>query len=177
MAISSGNISTVAGQGTTYPLGDGGPATSASLFSPYGVALDSSGNLYIADTGDNCIRKVNATTHIITTVAGNSNISRGYSGDGGAATSAQLDNPYGVALDSSGNIYIADSNNNCIRKVSASTGKIDHRRRRRRVGIYSGDGGAATLAKLSIPEGLALDSSGNVYIADTYSSRIRKVYQ
>jgi sugar lactone lactonase YvrE len=174
----SGTITTVAGNSLSGGYsGDGGPAASASIWAPTGVALDSSGNIYIADSANNCIRKVDTSSqHIITTIAGS--INHGYSGDGGAATSAILYSPYGVTLDSSGNIYIADSNNNCIRKVSASTGKISTIAGiGGALGTYSGDGGAATLAKLSIPEGLALDSSGNVYIADTYSSRIRKVYQ
>ncbi|MHC1685848.1 MAG: DUF4073 domain-containing protein [Clostridiaceae bacterium] len=166
----SGNISTVAGSATGGYSGDGGAATSAQLYSPYGVAVDSSGNIYIADTLNNRIRKVDATSGNISTVAGGG----AEIGDGGPATSAQLYQPHGVAVDSSGNIYIADRLNYCIRKVDTS-GNISTV-----AGIitepgYSGDGGAATSAKLNNPIGVAVDSSGNIYIADTYNNRIRKV--
>src|SRR5207247_45886 len=103
-------------------LGDGGAATSASLNFPTGVALDASGNLYIADTDNHRIRKVAAATGIITTVAGNGSL--GFAGDGGAATSALLKSPTGVALDASGNLYIADQVNHRIRTVGAATGII-----------------------------------------------------
>jgi streptogramin lyase len=108
-------ITTVAGAESPFYNGDGGPATSATLTVPSGVAVDGSGNLYIADTGNFRIRKVSADTGVITTVAGNGNA--GYSGDGGPATSASLSFPFGVAVDGSGNLYIADSYNNRIRKV------------------------------------------------------------
>ena len=165
---SSGNISTVAGDGTLGVGGDGGAATAAQVFSPSAVALDGAGNLYIAT--DHRIRKVNAAG-VITTVAGNG--TRGYGGDGGAATAAQLNLPLGVALDGAGNLYIADAFNNRIRKVNAagviSTVAGD--------GTYGhgGDGGAAVAAQLDFPRGVALDSAGNLYIADTNNHRIRKV--
>jgi hypothetical protein len=167
--LSSG-ITTVAGTGAQGYSGDGGVATSAELSSPSGVALDSSGNLYIADFGNNCIRKVTASTGIITTVAGTGVF--GYSGDGGTATSAKLGNPSGVALDASGNLYIADESNRLIRKVTASTGIIITVAGG---GNTFGDGGAATSAELDNPSGVALDSSGNLYIADEGNNRIRKV--
>ncbi|MBI6545429.1 MAG: hypothetical protein HY692_01460, partial [Cyanobacteria bacterium NC_groundwater_1444_Ag_S-0.65um_54_12] len=132
---------------------------------------DSGGNLYIADAFNNRIRKV-SNTGIITTVAGNGK--GGYSGDGGLATSAQLHNPTGVAVDSGGNLYIADAFNKRIRKVS-NTGTIttvagDG------VPSYSGDGGPATSARLSKPSGVAIDSGGNLYIADTaFYFSVRKV--
>ena len=141
---SSGNISTVAGDGTLGVGGDGGAATAAQVFSPSAVALDGAGNLYIAT--DHRIRKVNAAG-VITTVAGNG--TRGYGGDGGAATAAQLNLPLGVALDGAGNLYIADAFNNRIRKVNAagviSTVAGD--------GTYGhgGDGGAAVAAQLDFP--------------------------
>ena len=166
----TGIITTVAGNGSAGYSGDGGPATSAQLDGPEGVAVDGSGNLYIADTCNNRIRKVSATG-IITTVAGNG--SAGYSGDGGPATSAQLSLPAGVAVDGSGNLYIADSGNNRIRKVSA-TGIITTVAGNGSPG-YSGDGGPATSAQLNQPAGVAVDASGNLYIADSSNNRIRKV--
>jgi trimeric autotransporter adhesin len=165
-----GIISTVAGNGNSGYSGDGGTAALAQLDDPSGVAVDSSGNLYIADTGNNRIRKVTAGG-IISTVAGNGN--SGYSGDGGPAALAQLDHPYSVAVDSSGNLYIADTYNSCIRKVTAG-GIISTVAGNGKFG-FSGNGGSATLAQLSVPFGVAVDSSGNLYIADTYNSCIRKV--
>ena len=223
---SSGNISTVAGTGVFGGDGDGGAATAAQLNFPAGAAVDSEGNLYIADMRNQRIRKVD-TAGVITTVAGNG--TRGYSGDGGAATAAQLNDPRGAAVDGAGNLYIADWNNRRIRKVDAKGvittvaggGKLSGSRaegaaatearlgqvygaavdaagnlyiadggsRIRKVdatGVittvagsrtsdYSGDGGAATAAQLNSPRGVAADDSGNIYIADAGSSRIRKV--
>ena len=170
--VSAGIITTVAGGGTGG-LGDGGPATLASLAAPYDVAVDAAGNLFIADTANQRIRKV-STGGIITTVAGNGQL--GYSGDGGPATLASLGNPDGIAVDASGSLFIADTYNNRIRKVSPS-------------GIittvaggnygFSGDGGLATLASLAgesaTHQGVAVDVSGNLFIADTDNERIRKV--
>ncbi len=172
VTASTGNISTVAGSATLGYSGDGGPATSAELSYPHGVAVDGSGNLYIADTQNNRIRMVTASTGIISTVAGNGTV--GYSGDGGAATSAELTYPNGVAVDSVGNIYIADTQNNRIREVTASTGNISTVAGNGTFG-YSGDGGAATSAELTYPDGVAVDGSANIYIADFDNCRIRKV--
>ncbi|MHB1953016.1 MAG: NHL domain-containing protein [Sulfobacillus sp.] len=172
VTASTGIISTVAGNGTYGYSGDGGPATSAELWAPQGVAVDSAGNLYIADRFNQRIRKVTASTGIITTVAGNG--ASGYSGDGGPATSAKLAQPFGVAVDSAGNLYIADSYNNRIRKVSAITGVITTVAGNGTYG-YAGDNGPATSAELSYPQGVVLDSLGNLYIPDSYNQRIRKV--
>ena len=122
VAVATGIITTVAGNGSGGYSGDGGPATSAQLSGPAGVAADGSGNIYIADEYNNVIRKVAAATGIITTVAGDG--TQGYSGDGGPATGAQLGVPLGVAVDGSGNLYIADSLYNRIRKVTVATGII-----------------------------------------------------
>ena len=170
----AGIITTIAGNGVYGFSGDGGAATSAQLSYPYGVAVDSVGNVYIADTLNNRIRKVNATTQIITTIAGN-DIVGGFSGDGGAATSAKLNAPFGLCVDSVGNVYIADTSNNRIRKVNASTQIITTIAGNDIVEGFSGDGGAATSAKLAGPVGVFVDSSFNVYIADTNNQRIRKV--
>jgi len=166
----SGIITTVAGNGNAGYSGDGGPATSAQLFAVYAVAVDTAGGIYIADYGNNRIRKV-STSGVITTVAGNGN--PGYSGDGGPATTSQLNGPTGVAVDASGNLYIADSENNRVRKVSQS-GIITTAAGSATSG-YSGDGGLATSAGLSEPNGVALDTAGNLYIGDTEDGRVRVV--
>jgi RHS repeat-associated protein len=165
-----GIITTVAGDGTQDYSGDGGPAVQAKLYRPNGVAVDGSGNIYIADSSNHCVRKVD-TGGIITTVAGDG--IQGYSGDGGPAVQAKLRHPSGVIVDGSGNIYIADTLNHCIRKVDTS-GIITTVAGNGTEG-YSGDGGPAAQAKLRHPSGVAVDASGNIYIADTHNNRIRKV--
>ena len=166
-----GVITTVAGGGTSG-LGDGGSATAAQLAAPYGVALDGSGGLYIADFGDNRVRKV-SSSGVITTVAGGIS---GYSGDGGPAPSAHLSGPAGVAVDGSGNIFIADSSNYRIRKV-ASDGIITTvaGNGTYQWGANPGDGGLATSATLAYPMDVAIDGSGNLFIADWQRGSIRKV--
>ncbi|HLH44627.1 MAG TPA: hypothetical protein VKV74_16675 [Bryobacteraceae bacterium] len=170
-----GNINTAVGDyGSGFNFGgDNGPPTSAVFNHPGPIALDSSGNLYIADTLNNRVRKVNWSANVIKTIAGN-NGSGGYSGDGGLATLASLNGPRGVAIDSAGNVFIADSNNNVIRRVDAVTGKISTVAGNGVAG-FSGDGGPAGNASLNSPRGLAFDSSGNLYIADYYNSRIRVI--
>ena len=169
----TGFISTVAGNGVRGFSGDGGQATNASLREPGGVAADGAGNLYIADGGNARIRKVDPVG-IITTVAGNG--VRGFSGDGGPATSASL-NIYvfgsSVAIDATGNLYIADTFNNRIRKVGLD-GIITTVAGKATAGT-GGDGGPATSAQLSQPFGISVDATGNLYIADTFNNRIRKV--
>jgi len=167
----SGIITTIAGTGTAGYSGDGGAATAARIDGPYGVAIDSSGNMYIADTNNHRIRKVN-TSGIITTVAGTG--TAGYSGDGGAATAARIYSPYGVTIDSTGNMYIADGTDNRIRKVNSS-GIISTVAGTGTAG-YSGDGGAAIAARIYTPIGVAIDSTGNMYIGDFNNNRIRKIY-
>ncbi|WP_168735686.1 cadherin-like beta sandwich domain-containing protein [Cohnella fermenti] len=166
----AGKITTVAGTDDSGYSGDGVPADETRLYYPNAVAIDAAGNLYIADTYNNRIRKVD-TDGIITTVAGSSSTD-GYSGDGDMAVDAQLNEPEGVWVDGSGNLYIADTDNNRIRKVIpngiittiAGTGGSG----------YSGDGGAGTLAELDGPTGLAMDSAGNLYIADKFNYAVRK---
>jgi sugar lactone lactonase YvrE len=172
VTASTGIVTTVAGNGTPGYSGDGGAATSAELYYPSGVAVDVAGNLYIADAGNNLIRKVMASTGDISTVAGNRTES--YSGDGGPATCAEMNTPYDVAVDASGNIYISDSNNNRVRKVTVSSGIITTVAGTG-IGSYSGDGGPATSANISQPMGLVLDAAGNIYFADWGNVRIRKV--
>jgi large repetitive protein len=180
VAASTGIITTVAGNGapgSATNVGDGGPATAANLNNPQGVTVDVAGNLFIADTSHHRIRRVDAVSGIITTVAGNGTATGsgagGFSGDGGQAISAELNYPFTVAFDFAGNMYIPDSANNRIRMVSASgiistfagTGTP----------AYTGDGAAATLAALWTPEGVIADPAGNVYIADTQNAAVRKV--
>lgn len=158
--ISGGIITTVAGNGSNADLGDNGPATSAGLNYPMGVAVDSTGNLYIADLYDNRIRKVSGG--VITTVAGTG--TAGYSGDNGPATSAQLSNPWGVAVDSAGNLYIADLGNTAVRKVSSGIITTVAGGQRGSLGCVNGPAIGATLVA---PAGVAVDSAGNLYIADS----------
>jgi len=168
----SGIISTIAGNGTPGFSGDGGLATAAQLNYPEGVALDKMGNLYIADHTNSRIRMVN-TSGIISTIAGSG--APGYLGDRGPAIKAQLRGPRGVAVAVNGDIYIADSDNNHIRKIDTqgiittvagdSTG----------VGGYNGDGIPAIQAKVDLPYAISLDKTGNLYIADDVNNRIRMV--
>jgi len=171
----TGIITTVAGiLGSSGHSGDGILATSAKLYFPEGIAIDSEDNIYIDDTYNYAIRKVDASTGIITTVAGTLN-SSGSSGDGGLATDATLNVPYGIALDSNNNLYIADSYNQAIRKVSATTGIIETLAGTFGTSGTSGDGGLATDAKLLNPGDVAIGSDGSLYIADTNNHAIRKV--
>src|SRR6185369_7915861 len=147
-----------------------GPAASASLNGPHGVALDGSGNLFIADSANNRIRKV-STGGTITTIAGTGTF--GFQGDNGQATSARLAYPTGLAFDASGNLYIADYGNGRIRKVSPA-GTITTVAGGGAVGVV-GDNGPATSAYLDSPRSVAVDVNGNLYIADAYGDRIRMV--
>lgn len=182
VASKTGIITTVAGNGTrgrdsagnivgSYS-GDGGDARAAALNHPTCVVVDRAGNLYIADRDNYRVRKVDAATGIITTVAGIG--SYGFSGDGGPATSAALAQPSGLALDSRGNLYIADTGNNRVRMVAAVTGIITTIAGNGVAGD-GGDRGAATHAALNRPLGLALDRMGNLYIADSGNNRVRVV--
>jgi trimeric autotransporter adhesin len=170
--ISLITISTVAGSAMAGRGGDGGLATTSQLNYPEAIAVDASGNIYIADRNNHVIRMVAKSTGIITTVAGNG--MEGYSGDGGQATVAQLKSPQGVAADIYGNIYIADSGNRRVRKVTRRTGIITTVAGSGR-SDFSGDGGQATLAQLDHPQSIAVDAHGNVYISDTGHRRIRIV--
>jgi hypothetical protein len=166
----TGVINTFAGTGAQGFSGDGGAATSAQLDSPTGIAVDASNNVYIADTHNNRIREVLASTGVINTIAGTG--VAGFAGDGAAATSALLNYPTAVAVDSAGNIYIADTNSHRIREIKSgtiSTVAGDGEQ------FYSGDSGLATAAGLDSPNGVAVDSSFNIYIGDTHNQRVRLV--
>jgi sugar lactone lactonase YvrE len=163
-------ISTVAGNGYPGFDGDGRPATVTALNSPSGVAVDTAGNLFIADTYNQRIRKV-TPGGVISTVAGNGTL--GFSGDGNAATSAQLNSPSGIAVDAAGNLFIADASNYRVRKVTPG-GLISTVAGNGTLG-FSGDGGPATAAQLAYPHGVAVDTAGNLFIADEGNNCVRKV--
>ena len=168
----TGLISTIAGiDGKSGYSGDGGPATLANLAYPSAVAFDGDHSLYISDTGNNRVRKVDLSTGIITTVAGTG--AAGFSGDSGPATAAQLNYPWGIALGNDGSLYIADLSNNRVRRVSI-TGTISTV-----VGTgtrgYGGDYGLATQAQLNVPASVLMDVAGNLYVADSGNQLVRKV--
>jgi sugar lactone lactonase YvrE len=172
-SVNDGEIFTLAGVGGVVGYtGDGGQASSALLYNPNGVAVDKAGNIYFADSQNNVVRKVNVVTGVVTTIAGLGPDNAGYMGDDGPATAAMLNNPFGVALDGAGNIYISDSGNNMIRKISggiittiAGTGEEG----------YSGDGGAATSATFLSLKGIVVDIYNNIFIADAGNNAIRKI--
>ncbi len=165
-----GSITTAVGSGTSGFAGDGAGAGSAQISFPTGLAISGSGNLYFSDTGNHRVRMVSAGG-TISTVAGNGTAS--YEQDGVAATSTTLNTPLGLALDSAGNLYIADSYNHRIREV-VTGGNISTVAGSGTEG-FGGDDGAAIYAALNYPQGIAFDAAGNLYIADTFNHRIRKV--
>jgi uncharacterized protein (TIGR03437 family) len=170
MISPGGNIATVAGAGVRGRRGDGGPATSAELDTPAGVAVDGEGNLYIAEPGGHAIRRVDRRG-LITTVAGSGQ--KGYAGDGKAATVARLDSPAGVAVDYDGNLFIADTGNHRIRSVDRK-GVMRTIAGEGAAG-FAGDGGLAHLARLRSPSSVAVDPDGRVYVADLENGRIRRL--
>ena len=183
IAVGSETITTVAGtfigfnEVNSNPYaGDGGTATMAHLNIPLAMSVDVAGNIIIADAGNNVVRKVSAANGNISTVAGKGPGYIGYDGDGGLATQSKIWNPYSVACDATGNIYFADAQNNAIRMVAFSTGKISTI-----AGLgpnspgYTGDNGPAISARLREPQGVAIDGNGNIYISDTGNKVIRKI--
>ncbi len=164
VTMSTGLISTVAGNGTWGFSGDGGPATAAEISPPSGIFVDNAGDVYFVDQQNSRIREVN-TSGIINTVAGNG--VNGFSGDGGPATAAEFSDPTGIVLDSYGNMYIADNNNDDVRVINANSGIITEYAGIVGHGGYSGNGGPATAAEIS-GEQLAIDGSNNLYIASGF---------
>jgi hypothetical protein len=183
IAAGTGILTLVAGAGGSRSTGDGGLAIHAQLDQPSAVAIDGEGNIYIAARGEHRIRKVNASTGIITTIAGSSSgadsgimgivvYQGGFSGDGGPATKALLNDPEDIALDKAGNLYISDVLNYRIRMVDARTGVI-HTIAGTGVRGFSGDGGVALRAQLADPSGILADPAGRIYFGDLFNQRIR----
>ena len=177
---SSGNATTKAGDGTAGFAGDGGAPAAAELNLPYAVAFDASGNMYIPDSGNNCVRVAYVTgtdAGKIETYAGSCHTGTGsYGGDGGAPASANLFAPSAVAVDAAGNLYIGDTQNNRIRKVTTVSSQLEiNTIAGTGTGIYGGDGGSATAAGIFGPYGVTLDGQGDLFIADYFDHRIREI--
>lgn len=168
----TGVITTIAGTGVAGFLGDGGPAINARLNDPWGLCVDKLGNLYVADRINNRVRKIDVSTGVITTVAGTG--TAGYSGEGGLATAANFDKPIAICVDTMFNLFIADEENERVRKVTYATGIVTKIAGTGTAG-YNGDGGAAVSAQLNKPCGVAIDLAGNVYISDRMNHRLRKI--
>ncbi len=173
--LAPGTIKTVAGDADWIyqSATDGGPATQSPIFLPIGVVADAAGNFYIADSQNNRIRRVDGSTGVITTVAGTG--TPGYQGDGVLATQTMINLPAGLVIDGAGNLYFADAGNHIIRRIDAFSGIITTVAGTPGVQGYTGDNAAATQAKLTFPEGVALDEAGNLLIADTGNNVIREV--
>lgn len=169
----SGYISTVIGTQSGTSAGDGGAATSAVLSNPSDIGLDAFGNIYVSDYVSQTVRKVNSSGYI-STFAGNGT-QFVFGGDGGQATSAALNNPTGLVIDSAGNVYVSDYSNNRLRFINVTTNIITTAAGSGGTGAgsYGGDGGPATSASLNSPNGATLDSAGNIYFADQFNHRIR----
>jgi DNA-binding beta-propeller fold protein YncE len=166
-------ITTAVGTGEKGYAGDGGPAERALLNGPFDVGFDPQGNLFFSDTFNHCIRRVHAHTGVISTCAGCGEA--GYSGDGGPATRARFNEPYGIAVDKTGNIYVADRHNHCVRRVDGTSGIVSTFAGNGSSG-FGGDGGAASRAGMVEPNGLALDPAENrLFIADVADHRVRVV--
>jgi sugar lactone lactonase YvrE len=168
--LDSGTITTIAGTTAGFS-GDNGPATAAKLNLPTALATDGGNHLYIADTQNHRIRRLDLTTGTIATVAGNG--TQGFSGDGGLAIHASIDSPAGLAVDADQNLYLADTHNHRVRKITAATGTITTIAGA--TAGFGGDNGPASAASLALPHGLSIDAAGNVYIADTANHRIRRI--
>ena len=172
MTYQSGIITTVAGTGERGYSGDGGPAASALMSEPFMCAFDSAGNMYVAEAMNHCVRRVDAATGAIVTIAGTG--AEGYSGDGGPATAATFNQPYSLQVDANGDVYVVDRLNYVIRKIDAATGIITTVAGTGEAG-YSGDGGPGTQAQFREPNDCFLDGRGGLLIADVQDQRIRRL--
>ncbi len=172
MAFAAGRIETVAGTGERGYSGDGGPAAQAALSEPFMCAFDPAGNLYVAEAMNHCVRRVDAATGVITTIAGTGN--EGYSGDGGPAVYATFNQPYSLQVAPNGDVYIVDRLNYAIRKVTAATGLISTVAGTGE-SSYGGDGGPGNQAQMREPNDCALDGRGGLLIADVQDQRVRRL--
>jgi sugar lactone lactonase YvrE len=172
LSLTTNILTKIAGNGAPGFSGDSGPATSAQLDLPIAIAVDAQNNLYLADARNHRIRRIDAATGVITTIAGNG--TQGFSGDNTPATAASIDSPTGLALDASNNLYLADTHNHRIRRIDAITGVITTIAGNGSLG-YSGDTAPAATATLALPHGLTLDAAGDIYFADTENHRIRRI--
>ncbi|MDB5334848.1 MAG: pknD 5 [Planctomycetaceae bacterium] len=170
--LTAGEVVTIAGDGTHAWSGDSGPATKAGIGGPFGVVVGPDGALYICETENHAVRRVDLKTGVITTVAGSGK--EGYGGDGGAATKAACREPYEIRFDKPGNMYFVEMKNQIVRKVAHDTGVISTIAGTGKSG-FAGDGGPATAALLNAPHSISLDADGNVYIADIGNHRLRIV--
>jgi len=171
-AVEAGEVATLAGTGKNEYRGDGGPAVKAGVGGPFGVVIGSDGALYVCETTNHVVRRVDLKTGRIATVAGTG--MKGYSGDGGPATKARLNEPYEVRFDSAGNMFFVEMRNHVVRRVDSKTGKISTVAGTCKRG-FSGDGGPAKKAMLSVPHSIALDNAGGLYICDIGNHRVRRV--
>jgi sugar lactone lactonase YvrE len=174
----TGIVTTLAGNGQMVFDGAGKPATKTSMTSPHAVRVEKNGNILVTDSGDHIVYRIDGKTGILSVVAGDGH--PGFTGDGGPAAKARLDQSAGLALDKAGNIYVVDWNNNRVRRIDAKTGIIttvvgNGATNSHGEGLFAGDGGPAVNASLFVPGGIAFDSAGNFYIADVLNARIRKV--
>ncbi|MEZ6125223.1 MAG: hypothetical protein R3C49_18910 [Planctomycetaceae bacterium] len=172
LRLPAADVVTVAGSGTDGYSGDGGPAVQAAVAQPFGLVIGPDKALYVCEVGSHVIRRIDAQTQIITTVAGCG--TKGYSGNDGPAVKAELNEPYEVRFDGDGNMYFVEMQNHVVRRVDAKTGVLTLIAGCGRIG-FSGDGGPATEATMSRPHSIALDGNGQLYICDIGNHRIRKV--
>ncbi len=171
-ALPAGEVVTIAGNGTHPLTGDGGPALKAGIGGPFGVVIGLDGGLYICETENHAVRRVDLKTNVIRTIAGSGK--EGFTGDGGPATKATCREPYEIRFDKLGNMYFVEMRNHIVRKVAHDTGVISTIAGTGKSG-FSGDGGPATHAELNVPHSITLDAAGNVYIADIGNHRLRVV--
>jgi DNA-binding beta-propeller fold protein YncE len=172
LSLNAGEVRLIGGNGRATISGDGGPAVDAGIGGPFGLVIGPDSALYVCETMNHCVRRIDLKTGAITTAAGSGK--KGYDGDGGLATRALCNEPYEVKFDSAGNMYFVEMQNHLVRMVDASTKKVSTVAGTGLPG-FSGDGDKATKARLKQPHSIALDGSGSLYIADIGNHRVRRV--